>query len=187
MFKFRSMYTDQMRSDSAGRLVTKGDPRVTRVGRFIRKTSIDELPQFFNVLARRAFAGWAAPACLDAKAADRLYGEVVDGYFARHRVKPGVTGWAQINGWRGETDTDRRSAGERVRPLLHRELVDAVRSQDPVPDADPASQYGKRILTALPATAVFQPQRAALSMLASLLRGLRGVSVGLRDQRTGTL
>jgi len=105
VYKFRSMYTDQC-DPTALTLVTKGDPRVTRVGRYIRKTSIDELPQFFNVLRGELSLVGPRPHALTAKAADRLYGEVVDGYFARHRVKPGVTGWAQINGWRGETDTD---------------------------------------------------------------------------------
>jgi Undecaprenyl-phosphate glucose phosphotransferase len=105
VFKFRSMYVDQCDS-TASKLVTKGDPRVTPVGRFIRKTSIDELPQLFNVAIKGnlSLVG-PRPHALHASAENRLYNEVVDGYFARHRVKPGITGWAQINGWRGETDT----------------------------------------------------------------------------------
>ena len=105
VYKFRSMYVDQ-NDAAASRLVTKGDPRVTRVGRFIRKASLDELPQFFNVLKGDLSLVGPRPHAAAAKAQDRLYHEVVDGYFARHRVKPGVTGWAQINGWRGETDND---------------------------------------------------------------------------------
>ncbi len=86
--------------------VTRDDPRVTRGGRFIRKTSIDELPQLINVVFRGnlSLVG-PRPHAVHAKAADRQYDEVVDGYFARHRVKPGITGWAQIHGWRGETDS----------------------------------------------------------------------------------
>ncbi len=104
VFKFRSMYTD-MSDASASKLVTKGDPRVTKVGRIIRKTSLDELPQLINVLQGQLSLVGPRPHATQAKAAGTLYDEVIDGYFARHKVKPGITGWAQINGWRGETDT----------------------------------------------------------------------------------
>lgn len=104
IYKFRSMYTD-MSDSTAAKLVTKDDPRVTPIGRFIRKTSIDELPQLFNVLNGTLSLVGPRPHATHAKAANELYNEVVDGYFARHKVKPGITGWAQINGWRGETDT----------------------------------------------------------------------------------
>src|SRR5208282_1901446 len=105
IYKFRSMRADAL-DPTASRRVTRGDPRVTRVGRFIRKTSIDELPQLFNVVFKGdlSLVG-PRPHAASSKAADRQYDEVVEGYFARHRVKPGLTGWAQINGWRGETDT----------------------------------------------------------------------------------
>jgi Undecaprenyl-phosphate glucose phosphotransferase len=108
VYKFRSMRVDQCDA-TATKLVQKNDPRVTRVGRFIRKTSIDELPQLLNVVFKGnlSLVG-PRPHAVHAKAENRVYDEAVDGYFARHRVKPGITGWAQINGWRGETDTQEK-------------------------------------------------------------------------------
>jgi Undecaprenyl-phosphate glucose phosphotransferase len=105
VYKFRSMYV-HMSDHNAAKLVTKDDPRVTPVGRIIRKTSIDELPQLFNVLIGNLSLVGPRPHAVSAKAGGKLYDEAVASYFARHKVKPGVTGWAQINGWRGETDTE---------------------------------------------------------------------------------
>jgi Undecaprenyl-phosphate glucose phosphotransferase len=113
VYKFRSMYAEQS-DQSAAKLVTKEDPRVTRVGRVIRKASLDELPQLFNVVAGQLSLVGPRPHATQAKAAETLYENVVDGYFARHKVRPGITGWAQINGWRGETDT-REKLEQRVK------------------------------------------------------------------------
>jgi Undecaprenyl-phosphate glucose phosphotransferase len=104
VYKFRSMYAD-MADAAAAKLVTRDDPRVTPVGRFIRKTSLDELPQLINVLKGEMSLVGPRPHATQAKAEADLYQAVVSGYYARHRMKPGVTGWAQVNGWRGETDT----------------------------------------------------------------------------------
>lgn len=117
VLKFRSMHTD-MCDAKANKLVTKTDPRVTRIGRFIRKTSLDELPQLINVLKGDLSLVGPRPHAVAAKAADRLYNEIVARYYARHKVKPGITGWAQISGWRGETDTDEKIE-KRVEYDLH--------------------------------------------------------------------
>jgi Undecaprenyl-phosphate glucose phosphotransferase len=110
VLKFRSMH-HAMADPDARKVVTKGDPRVTRVGRFIRKASIDELPQLLNVLRGSLSLVGPRPHAVGAHTDSRLWNDVVDGYFARHRVKPGVTGWAQINGWRGEVDTPEKIRG----------------------------------------------------------------------------
>ncbi|HEY1474851.1 MAG TPA: undecaprenyl-phosphate glucose phosphotransferase [Pseudolabrys sp.] len=117
VYKFRSMYSDAA-DLTASKLVTKDDPRVTRIGRIIRKTSLDELPQLFNVVLKGnlSLVG-PRPHAINAKAEAQLYDEAVDGYFARHRVKPGITGWAQINGWRGETNTH-----EKIRQRVEHDL-----------------------------------------------------------------
>lgn len=105
--KFRSLHVEQQ-DDNAEKLVTQNDKRITRIGAFLRRTSLDELPQLINVLMGDMSIVGPRPHALKASAAGKLYDESVSEYAARHKVKPGLTGWAQVNGWRGETDTQEK-------------------------------------------------------------------------------
>jgi exopolysaccharide biosynthesis polyprenyl glycosylphosphotransferase len=104
VLKFRTMH-HAAADVNAEQLTRRNDPRITRIGSFLRRTSIDELPQFLNVLRGEMSIVGPRPHALKAKAGTLLYQEAVKYYDARHRMKPGITGWAQVNGWRGETDT----------------------------------------------------------------------------------
>jgi putative colanic acid biosynthesis UDP-glucose lipid carrier transferase len=101
IYKFRSM-KDGVDEEGEVPQAVKGDSRVTRFGAFLRRTSLDELPQFINVLQGRMSIVGPRPHAVEH---NELYKSQIDGYMLRHKVKPGITGWAQINGWRGETDT----------------------------------------------------------------------------------
>jgi putative colanic acid biosynthesis UDP-glucose lipid carrier transferase len=110
VYKFRSMYV----GDDASRQLqqaTRGDPRITPVGRFIRRTSLDELPQFFNVIKGEMSVVGPRPHSV---AHNELYRKEIKRYMVRHKVKPGVTGWAQVNGLRGDTAQIERME-ERIR------------------------------------------------------------------------
>lgn len=100
IYKFRSM-TAQDNGDDI-KQATKGDNRITPFGAFLRRTSLDELPQFFNVIQGRMSIVGPRP---HAVAHNEEYRKLIEGYMLRHKVKPGITGWAQINGFRGETET----------------------------------------------------------------------------------
>ncbi|MFY8088508.1 MAG: undecaprenyl-phosphate glucose phosphotransferase, partial [Rubrivivax sp.] len=100
VYKFRSMRA--MDNGPVVKQATKDDPRITRFGAFIRRTSLDELPQFINVLQGRMSIVGPRP---HAVAHNELYRKLIKAYMVRHKVKPGITGWAQVNGHRGETDT----------------------------------------------------------------------------------
>jgi Undecaprenyl-phosphate glucose phosphotransferase len=104
LLKFRTMFVEQ--TDPLGQQLTRaGDPRITRVGKFLRMTSMDELPQLINVLRGEMSLVGPRPHALAANAAGVAYARAISDYPIRHRVKPGITGWAQVNGWRGETTT----------------------------------------------------------------------------------
>ena len=101
VWKFRTM-RDQPEDEAVVPQATRNDPRVTTVGRLLRRTSLDELPQILNVLRGEMSLVGPRP---HAVAHNEQYATVIDDYLSRHRVKPGITGWAQVNGLRGETDT----------------------------------------------------------------------------------
>ena len=106
IFKFRSMKT--MEDGRGVRQATAGDSRITRMGAFIRKTNIDELPQLLNVIKGEMSLVGPRPHAL---AHDQAFEREVARYARRHNVRPGITGWAQVNGWRGETDTPEKVVG----------------------------------------------------------------------------
>jgi len=100
VWKFRTMSVTQDGADIPQ--ATANDARVTKIGRFLRRTSLDEIPQFFNVLQGRMSVVGPRP---HAVSHNEEYRKKIHGYMMRHKIKPGITGWAQVNGWRGETDT----------------------------------------------------------------------------------
>jgi len=100
VYKFRSMSV--MEDGDKVTQATRGDNRITPFGAFLRRTSLDELPQFINVLQGRMSVVGPRP---HAVAHNEMYRKLIKGYMIRHKVKPGITGWAQVNGLRGETDT----------------------------------------------------------------------------------
>lgn len=102
VYKFRTMKLHQESNPDLVTQAKKEDPRITKFGRFLRRTSLDELPQFFNVLQGKMSIVGPRP---HAVSHNEMYKNLINAYMMRHIVKPGITGWAQVNGFRGETDT----------------------------------------------------------------------------------
>jgi Undecaprenyl-phosphate glucose phosphotransferase len=118
VWKFRTMYVDRCDQSGAQRTVAN-DPRVTRVGRVIRALSIDELPQLINVLSGDMSLVGPRPHAIAMRAGHHLYCDAVEEYLHRHRVKPGITGWAQVNGLRGEVNTVEKAHARVVHDLYY--------------------------------------------------------------------
>ncbi|MEO5995235.1 MAG: undecaprenyl-phosphate glucose phosphotransferase [Chitinophagaceae bacterium] len=115
VFKFRSMFQND--AATGGKMSTKkNDERITRVGRIIRKYSLDELPQFFNVLMGDMSVVGPRPHRIFL---NQVMQKEVDNYMIRHYLKPGITGWAQVNGWRGPTDTEKQKHGRTEHDLWY--------------------------------------------------------------------
>jgi Undecaprenyl-phosphate glucose phosphotransferase len=115
IYKFRTMRLHEQKPGVLEQ-ATRGDPRITKVGGFLRRTSLDELPQFFNVLRGDMSVVGPRPHALEH---DDLYQNIVSGYIHRYRIKPGITGWAQINGFRGETDRIEKMEGRVAHDLYY--------------------------------------------------------------------
>jgi Undecaprenyl-phosphate glucose phosphotransferase len=107
IYKFRTMHL-HIEEPGVVKQATRGDVRITRVGAFLRRTSLDELPQFINVVRGEMSVVGPRPHALEH---DELYRKIVSGYIHRYRIKPGITGWAQVNGYRGETDRIEKMRG----------------------------------------------------------------------------
>jgi lipopolysaccharide/colanic/teichoic acid biosynthesis glycosyltransferase len=105
IYKFRTMVATAPGDAAPLRQTSRDDARVTRIGRFLRSTSLDELPQLFNVLKGEMSLVGPRPHAVDMRTENRLGADITDLYAHRHRVKPGITGWSQVNGARGATDT----------------------------------------------------------------------------------
>jgi putative colanic acid biosynthesis UDP-glucose lipid carrier transferase len=114
VYKFRSMSVCE--DSQVVRQATQNDARVTWIGSILRRTSLDELPQFFNVLQGKMSIVGPRP---HAVAHNEHYRKLIHGYMWRHKVKPGITGWAQINGYRGETDTIDKMEGRVIYDIAY--------------------------------------------------------------------
>lgn len=115
LFKFRSMFHSD-NPDLGTKSTTEGDPRITRVGRFIRKYSLDEFPQFINVIKHDMSVVGPRPHRISL---NKILQEKTSNYLVRHYVYPGITGWAQVNGWRGPTESKLQSKGRTLYDLWY--------------------------------------------------------------------
>jgi lipopolysaccharide/colanic/teichoic acid biosynthesis glycosyltransferase len=105
IYKFRTMHVSPGTTGTSLQQTTRNDPRITRIGGFLRKWSLDELPQLFNVIEGSMSLVGPRPHAVNMRTETQLGHEITDVYLHRHRVRPGITGWSQVNGCRGATDT----------------------------------------------------------------------------------